>query len=68
MCKGATQAFHATFESVIKHVRHHGHAALHPLSSAAKFGMIELGHGAVSIDESLQHAHDRLCADLILLG
>nr|WP_255208823.1 hypothetical protein [Paraburkholderia youngii] len=41
---------------------------LHPLAGATKFGVIELGHAAVTANHRLEHAHHGVSAEPMSLG
>jgi hypothetical protein len=44
------------FQIVVEHIGQHDHSAPHPLAGAAEFGVIELGHAAVTGDHGFEHA------------
>jgi hypothetical protein len=46
--KLGTEPMDLAFKVVVEHVGDHGHATPHPLARTTKFGMIELGHTAVT--------------------
>ena len=53
---------------MVEHVAEHQHTALHPLPGAGELRMIELSHGAVTIEHSKQHVRDRVATEAVALG
>jgi len=62
------QVINTALEVVVEHVADHRHAALHPLAGAAEFGVAELGHAAVAVDDGLQHRQHGVKAKAVALG
>ncbi len=54
-------------QPVVEHVRHHRHAALHPLAGAGELGMVELRHGAVAAAHRFEHRLDGVGAEAVAL-
>ena len=62
------QGIDAAFQIIVEHVGHHGHATTHPLAGAAEFGVVELRHAGVAMDDGPEHADDRIRAEAMALG
>ena len=63
-----TEPIDPALQVVVEHVGDHGHSPPHPLAGATKFGVIELGHAAVTANHRLQHAHHGVRAEPMSLG
>src|SRR5258708_35345768 len=66
--KLGTEPIDPAFQVVVEHVGDHGHSPLHPLAGATKFGVIELGHAAVTANHRLQQAQHGIRAEPMSLG
>src|SRR5450631_1683624 len=61
------QSLDPTLQVIVKHVRHHSHTAAHPLASTREFGVVELRHVTVTINDSVQHTKRRVDAETVSL-
>jgi hypothetical protein len=63
-----TQPIDRRFESMIKHVSYHNHAARHPLAPTAQFSMLELRHRAFAMDQGAEQGHHCINTDAVALS
>src|SRR5215471_14193988 len=65
--EGCTQSIDRRFEGVIPHIARHDHPAGHPLAPASQFPLVELGHGAVALEQGVEQGHHGIDTDAVTL-